>query len=195
MITHDENGNRLQNPIPDPDFEPGFCVPMVKIVIDGDDRPADNSIIPSSLRALPVINSRKLKDLRSRTFELQRSGTFGGETEWLINGHQFDPGFQEAIVTRGVPEVWTIRNGGGGWVHPMHLHFEEHRVITRNGIPTPMDPKHPDDNSREDVVALEPSEEVVIYRNFRTFSGHYVAHCHNLAHEDHNMMFGFEVVP
>jgi FtsP/CotA-like multicopper oxidase with cupredoxin domain len=77
----------------------------------------------------------------------------------------------------------------------MHLHFEEHRVITRNGIPTPLDPKHPDDNAREDVVALEPGEEVVIYRNFRTFSGPYVGHCHNLAHEDHNMMFGFQVQP
>ncbi len=77
----------------------------------------------------------------------------------------------------------------------MHLHFEEHRVITRNGVPTRLDPKHPDDNSREDVVALEPSEEVVIYRNFRTFTGHYVAHCHNLAHEDHNMMFAWEVLP
>jgi FtsP/CotA-like multicopper oxidase with cupredoxin domain len=44
-------------------------------------------------------------------------------------------------------------------------------------------------------VALEPGEKVVIYRNFRTFAGPYVAHCHNLAHEDHNMMFGFEVQP
>jgi FtsP/CotA-like multicopper oxidase with cupredoxin domain len=193
--THDENGNLLPAPVPNPDFEPGFCVPMVKIIIEGNDRPVDNSLMPTALRPLPLINMKRLKDLRTRTFELQRSGTFGGETEWLINGHQFDPLFQEATVNRGVPEVWTIRNGGGGWVHPMHLHFEEHRVITRNGIPTPLDPKHPDDNSREDVVALEPSEEVVIYRNFRTFTGHYVAHCHNLAHEDHNMMFGWEVVP
>jgi hypothetical protein len=29
---------------------------------------------------------------------------------------------------------------------------------------------------REDVIALEPGEEVVLYRNFRTFSGPYVAH-------------------
>ena len=35
----------------------------------------------------------------------------------------------------------------------------------------------------------------MIYLNFRTFTGPYVAHCHNLAHEDHNMMFGFKVVP
>ena len=29
--------------------------------------------------------------------------------------------------------VWEIRNGGGGWVHPMHLHMEEHRTMMRNG--------------------------------------------------------------
>jgi FtsP/CotA-like multicopper oxidase with cupredoxin domain len=32
---------------------------------------------------------------------------------------------------------------------------------------------------------------VVVVRNFRTFTGNYVAHCHNLAHEDHAMMFGW----
>jgi len=195
MITHDENGILLPAPVPNPDFEPGFCVPMVKVVIDGDDRPVDNSRIPTSLRPLPVIDTRKLKTLPTRTFTLQRSGALGGETEWLINNAAFEPGVNLAEVTRGQPEVWTIRNGGGGWVHPMHFHFEEHRVLSRNGIPTPLDPKHPDDNSREDVIALEPSEEVVMYRNFRTFVGPYVAHCHNLAHEDHNMMFGFKVNP
>jgi FtsP/CotA-like multicopper oxidase with cupredoxin domain len=25
--------------------------------------------------------------------------------------------------------------------------------------------------------------------------GKYVSHCHNLAHEDHAMMFGWEIVP
>jgi FtsP/CotA-like multicopper oxidase with cupredoxin domain len=195
MITHDENGLLLPAPIPNPDFEPGFCVPMVKVIVDGNDRPEDNSVIPTSLRPNPVIDTRKLKTLPTRTFTLMRSGQMGGETEWLINNLQFEPGADLAFPKRGQPEVWTIRNGGGGWVHPMHFHFEEHRVLSRNGVPTPLDPHHPDDIGREDVIALEPSEEVVMYRNFRTFTGPYVAHCHNLAHEDHNMMFGFKVVP
>ncbi len=91
--------------------------------------------------------------------------------------------------------VWEIRNGGGGWVHPMHLHMEEHRTMMRNGKETkgPTDKAHPDDVSREDLVALDPGESVIIYRGFRDFVGHYVAHCHNLAHEDHAMMFGWEI--
>ena len=44
-------------------------------------------------------------------------------------------------------------------------------------------------------VALGPGESVVICREFRDFVGKYVAHCHNLAHEDHAMMFGWEIVP
>jgi hypothetical protein len=94
-----------------------------------------------------------------------------------------------AFPEQGSGEVWTIRNGGGGWVHPVHFHMEEHRVQTRTGG------MEADDNSKEDVVALGPSETVVFYRRFRTFTGKYVAHCHNLAHEDHAMMFGWEIVP
>ncbi len=52
-----------------------------------------------------------------------------------------------------------------------------------------------DDNSKEDVVALKPGESVDVYRQFRDFLGKYVCHCHNLAHEDHAMMFGWEIVP
>jgi FtsP/CotA-like multicopper oxidase with cupredoxin domain len=87
--------------------------------------------------------------------------------------------------------VWTIKNGGGGWTHPMHLHMEEHHIFTRGGKPATSLPGHQDDTGKDDVIALDPSEEVVLYRNFRTFVGNYVAHCHNLAHEDHAMMFGW----
>jgi len=98
---------------------------------------------------------------------------------------------------RGSFNLWEIRNGGGGWVHPFHLHMEEHRVVMRNGkdVSRAADPGHPDDVSREDLVALDPSESVVVYRGFRDFVGPYVAHCHNLAHEDHAMMFGWEITP
>ncbi|MDQ1060031.1 FtsP/CotA-like multicopper oxidase with cupredoxin domain [Arthrobacter globiformis] len=62
--------------------------------------------------------------------------------------------------------------------------------VTRAG-----DPGHPDDVSKEDLAALDPGESVVLYRGFRDFVGPYVAHCHNLAHEDHAMMFGWSITP
>ena len=82
-------------------------------------------------------------------------------------------------------------------MHPFHLHMEEHRVVMRENkdVTVNVDPAHPDDDSREDLVALDPSESTIIYRGFRDFVGPYVAHCHNLAHEDHAMMFGWSIVP
>jgi FtsP/CotA-like multicopper oxidase with cupredoxin domain len=173
-----------------------FKIPMIKLVI-GDDAVdqsdpglSANSFNPSkSLRPQPVIPAN-WQSLPQRKFELQRGG-FGGEIQWLINGHPFDPTVPLATVKQGQPEVWTIKNGGGGWTHPMHLHMEEHHIFTRGGKPATSLPGHQDDTGKDDVIALDPSEEVVLYRNFRTFVGNYVAHCHNLAHEDHAMMFGW----
>jgi hypothetical protein len=168
--------------------DPKYKIPMIKFVI-GDDAP-DNSVIPRRMREQPIMDD--LRGLTQRTFELNRGGGFGGETEWLINGKSFD-GTSSADVPMGSAEVWTIRNGGGGWTHPMHFHYEEHRILSRNGVKTPT-PQQLDDHTKQDVINLGPGEEVVMFRRFRSFKGSYVAHCHNLAHEDHNMMFGFRVV-
>jgi FtsP/CotA-like multicopper oxidase with cupredoxin domain len=188
-----------------------YMVPLIKIVI-GDDA-VDNSVDPLKMpvrgkdqfgnpytlrEPQPFVDGYKSQMASAPTFELQRgSASSDPETEWLINGEQFDPAKAMASPVRtsgNAGYVWRIRNGGGGWVHPFHLHMEEHRVIMRNGKAAP-DPRHPDDTCKEDVVALDPSEDVYISRRFRTFTGPYVAHCHNLAHEDHNMMFGWEILP
>jgi FtsP/CotA-like multicopper oxidase with cupredoxin domain len=187
--------------------DPNYKIPVLKIII-GDDA-HDDSLIPTKLRDLPPLpsNWRTLLDNRL-IFEVQR-GSAGGELEWLINGKPFDP--QNVLASLKNPagnslpaspkknsfNLWEIRNGGGGWVHPFHLHMEEHRTVLRNGrdVTTNVDPGHPDDTSKEDLAALDPGESVIIYRGFRDFVGPYVAHCHNLAHEDHAMMFGWEIAP
>jgi FtsP/CotA-like multicopper oxidase with cupredoxin domain len=178
--------------------DPSYKVPLVKIVIgDLPDEP-DMSVIPYKMRDTPPLVPgavAAIKDKSIPTFELQRgSSNADPETEWLINGQQFEADKPLISVKEGSGGVWRIRNGGGGWVHPMHLHMEEHRVVARNGVLSPTT-RHPDDSGKEDVIALDPSEETVISRRFRSFCGPYVAHCHNLAHEDHNMMFGWEILP
>jgi FtsP/CotA-like multicopper oxidase with cupredoxin domain len=192
-------GRKPDNFPADPNVPGNYLVPMMKIVIDGPPPEKDVSTVPNQLRPMPAMLGTPAT-LPQRQFTLQRgspaNGTLPGssETEWLINSLQFDPVNPLAMPKRGQPEVWTVQNGGGGWVHPMHMHMEEHHVLFRNGIPAP-DALHPDDTGKEDVAALYPSEAVTFYRNFRTFAGKYVAHCHNLAHEDHNMMFGWTIIP
>jgi FtsP/CotA-like multicopper oxidase with cupredoxin domain len=178
--------------------DPNYKIPVMKIVIGDDPPEPDLSVIPATLRAVPDLVPGALasvKDSSIPTFELQRgSSSSDPETEWLINGQSFEPDKPMISVKKDSAATWRIRNGGGGWVHPLHLHMEEHRVVARNGQVAP-DGRHPDDTGKEDVIALDPSEEVVISRRFRTFTGPYVAHCHNLAHEDHNMMFGWDICP
>ncbi len=193
---------------PDPDYK----IPLLAIVIDGDDMPEDASLMPTpstKLRDLPPLPSNWKTLMNNRLiFEVKR-GSIGGEIEWLINGQPFDPATVATSLKNpagkrpparqkvGSFNLWEIRNGGGGWVHPFHLHMEEHRTVMRNGKDVTLTParSHPDDVSREDLVALDPAESVIVYRGFRDFVGPYVAHCHNLAHEDHAMMFGWEITP
>jgi FtsP/CotA-like multicopper oxidase with cupredoxin domain len=184
--------------------DPNYKVPVLKFVIG--DPAEDNSQIPTRMRDLPPLPGDWKTLMNNRSiFEVQR-GSLGGEVEWLINGEQFEP---EKVATslanpagrrplaqqkKGSFNLWEIRNGGGGWVHPFHLHMEEHRTVMRNRRDvTKGDSAHPDDVSREDLAALDPGESVIIFRGFRDFVGPYVAHCHNLAHEDHAMMFGWEI--
>jgi FtsP/CotA-like multicopper oxidase with cupredoxin domain len=186
--------------------DPSYKVPMLKFVI-GDDAP-DNSEIPTYMRDVPPLPGDWKSMMNNRLiFEVQR-GSVGGEVEWLVNGVEFDPhesarskmnpaGFAPLAQQKiGSFNLWELRNGGGGWVHPMHLHMEEHRTVMRNKRDvTQLSPGHPDDGAREDLVALDPGESVIVYRGFRDFTGPYVGHCHNLAHEDHAMMFGWEITP
>jgi len=169
-------------------FDGKYCVPMLKIIIDGDSV-VDNSVIPTAggLRAIP---DRNAPVVQTPEFTLTRGGPTE-ESQWIINGLEFDPMVPLHTVTRGTAEEWTITNGGDGWTHPMHMHQEEHQIVSRTSNLS----DHHDDTGKADVVKLDPSESVVIYRRFRTFCGKYVAHCHNLAHEDHNMMFGWTIVP
>jgi FtsP/CotA-like multicopper oxidase with cupredoxin domain len=80
-------------------------------------------------------------------------------------------------------------NGGTGWDHPIHIHFEEGQTLSRSPGPVPAWERY----ARKDVWRLLPGGSVSVYIQFREFAGTYVEHCHNTTHEDHAMLLRWDI--
>lgn len=143
----------------------------------------DPSRIPTALRTLPPATLSESVTTRTWSFE-NRNGA------WTVNGRLFDLNRVDATVKRGTAETWILRNEFRDWSHPIHIHFEEFQILSRNGRIPPVDEK-----ARKDVVRLAPGDEVKVFIRFRDFIGRYIMPCHNLIHEDHAMMIRFDIVP
>jgi manganese oxidase len=89
----------------------------------------------------------------------------------------------------GTREVWTMRTSGG-WDHPIHTHFEEGILLTRNGS---ADQVPPWERGRKDVFRLRPGGEIQISMQFRDWGGMFVQHCHTTTHEDHAMLMRWDL--
>jgi FtsP/CotA-like multicopper oxidase with cupredoxin domain len=90
----------------------------------------------------------------------------------------------------GTREVWILKNGGGGWDHPVHIHFEEGQILSRDGSSQNVPAW---EKGRKDVYRLRPGGELRITMQFRDWSGMFMQHCHNTAHEDHAMLMRWEI--
>jgi FtsP/CotA-like multicopper oxidase with cupredoxin domain len=157
---------------------------VLKFVVDGTiDTKGDPSRIPTRLLDLPPIPRAEVVTERTFIFDRKNGG-------WSVNGKPFDHNVITAEPRLGTAEIWNFVNNSGGWMHPIHVHFEEHQILTRNGKTPPRD-----EIAREDVVWLGHGETVKTFRRFRDFTGRYVTHCHNVVHEDHGMMFQWKIKP
>ena len=90
----------------------------------------------------------------------------------------------------GTREVWTLVNGGGGWDHPIHIHFEEGQILARNGSAANVPAW---EKGRKDVYRLRPGGSVTLTMQFRDFGGMFMEHCHNTVHEDNAMLLRWEI--
>jgi manganese oxidase len=90
----------------------------------------------------------------------------------------------------GTREIWTLQNGGGGWDHPIHIHFEEGQVLARNGSASNVPAW---EKGRKDVYRLRPGGSVTLTMQFRDWGGMYMEHCHNTVHEDNAMLVRWEI--
>jgi bilirubin oxidase len=113
--------------------------------------------------------------------------------QWLINGVGFEdiPNRILAFPAQGRVQRWELINKSGGWSHPIHIHLIDFRVDKRTGGRGAVTPYEA--AALKDVVYLGTNERVEVIANYAPWSGVYMFHCHNLVHEDHDMMAAFNV--
>lgn len=168
---------------------------------------ADTSRVPSALtEQIPIVTP-----VRERVVEFGRSGGGdsrgpGGECNpdcpetatfpWTIkiNGqaaHSMNANRISLLIPKpGEVEHWTYVNAGGGWDHPIHLHFEEGVTIDRGSAPIPASERL----KRKDVWRLGASGRVKFQVQFGEYAGSYVNHCHNTVHEDFAMLMRIQLL-
>jgi FtsP/CotA-like multicopper oxidase with cupredoxin domain len=127
--------------------------------------------------------------VKTRRFAVDRSNGLWqfGEHTWedVINTNYQ---FSLADVAPDSTEIWEITNNSGGWFHPVHIHLVDFKILSRNGAPP-----FPYERGPKDVVYIGEGESVRLLMQFKYQTGRYMIHCHNLVHEDHDMMGQFRV--
>lgn len=160
---------------------------------------ADQSKVPDPLIPNPVLPAVT----RNRNFEFGSgatqttppgqtsfTGPWGIKTDSQGSMLDADYGRISAGPSYGTTEQWTLQNGGGGWDHPIHIHFEEGQILARNGSASNVPPW---EQGRKDVYRLRPSGSVTIAMQFRDWGGMFMEHCHNTVHEDNAMLLRWEI--
>jgi FtsP/CotA-like multicopper oxidase with cupredoxin domain len=88
----------------------------------------DNSGDPEqmSFYSLPAIVEPRIT--RTLTFDRLNG-------QWSINGQFIDINTPRIRVGMNTVENWILTNITGNWTHPVHIHFEEHQILSRNRVP------------------------------------------------------------
>ncbi len=92
-----------------------------------------------------------------------------------------------------------LETSSGGWFHPVHIHLVDFQILRRNdsqGLVFPYE------KGWKDVAYVGANETLELLMTFhepeaidptQPTLGTFVMHCHNLVHEDHDMMNQFEI--
>jgi len=151
--------------------------------------PSHNSIPDALDPGNEVMALKASQAVRTRKFQLERKNG-----NWTINGVTWedviDSNFKLTVANprRGDVEIWEFQNSSGGWFHPAHIHFTDFKILDRNGRPPA-----PQEIGPKDVAYIGEGETVRVIMKWQGV-GRYMMHCHNLIHEDHDMMTQFEMI-
>jgi FtsP/CotA-like multicopper oxidase with cupredoxin domain len=147
----------------------------------------DNSVNPATNPTFYTPPSTNVAPRIIRTFKFDRLNG-----QWSVNGQFMDCNDFRFTVSQNSTEQWVLTNLTGDWTHPIHIHLEEHQILSRNGAPPTLAVEQ---HARKDVTEVHPNERVQLFFRFRDWVGKYPIHCHNVVHEDHAMMALWHIVP
>ena len=162
----------------------GGWVPNQKVVtVKSAGRRVTHKPSPRKLIATqPDLRNQKVD--RKRTIVYSEDHVSKTETDYLLNGHMYDP---NRVITMKLNslEEWTLVNDTAEW-HTFHIHINEFQVISVAGRPQPY-------VDYEDNVMIPPGQKVVVRTRPTQFTGKFVFHCHVTFHEDNGMMAAVQV--
>jgi len=153
---------------------------------------------PGGLKMIPLQRptDAQIAAAKHHTFDFGRSG--GTDIHpWTIktdggDGLNADYHLVSAAPQVGELQIWKLKSGGG-WAHPVHIHFEEGITLSRGGSLPPVWERW----ARKDVWKIgagpDTTQEVEIALRFREFAGSYMEHCHNTTHEDTAMLLRWDI--
>lgn len=208
-------------------FAAGQGISCMEFVIGG--TATDNSVDPATnptFYQLPSVVPARLNTQTGKP--ISRNFVFDRDNgQWVINNQFADcnpadgTGTFRFTVEQNTAENWVLINPRNDWQHPIHIHLEEHQILSRannggrfssrSGVITsstssncPFDGGGAGVNAngvpnvevaRKDVTRLQFNESDTLFFRFRDFQGDWPMHCHNTVHEDHAMLLLFKVLP
>ena len=165
----------------------------------------DPSAVPATLRNVQRIPETQAT--RTRVLSLgEHHDHLGNATQMLLNGmHWHMPVTENPLLNS--TEIWTLVNVTDD-SHPIHLHLVRFQILDRRRFDVNLyetnrqlrylgDPEPPDPSEAgwKDTVRAYSQMVTRIIIRFEGYAGRYVWHCHNLEHEDNEMMRPYDVLP
>jgi spore coat protein A len=172
------------------DFDNTDKVMQFEVTADAFD--AANNEVPAELNPqneIMLLDETTVPGIKTVKLDLHRSNS-----TWKVNNTTWDDIVKsnyQTVVANPQPDevqIWEITNKSGGWFHPTHIHLVDFKILSRNGkapFNYELGPK--------DVAYVGENETVRLITRFSHQTGRYMIHCHNLPHEDHDMMTQFRV--
>ena len=160
----------------------------------------DNSSLPLQLRPYRPVNAEVASPNHGADEEfifdfVGKAGCSPDDRAGSINGEVWDPDSIQAYAGLKTWQKWRLINPLPQPIHPVHIHLLDFQIVRRTDLNTHQELALPvyEKDSWKDVFYLRPKEAIDIVGEFGPHVGQYMMHCHNLDHEDCDMMTSFAV--